>query len=126
MNWGAILQGASALGGLTVLAALVTLPWTLRKLRSDTRKTDADAAQVLSNTAIAMLEPANAEIDKLEKRLEKANSRVADLESALGKSQERVHELESEVRQLRSQVSQMSKELTEMTEENSRLRGGDR
>lgn len=132
MNWGVVLQAASALGGITVLISVVSLPWVLRKMRSETKKTDseaeknkAEAAQVLGNTALAMLAPAQAEIDKLEKRLEKANTRADDLEVALGKSQDRVRDLEAEVQELRNQVGAMSKELNELRDENHILRGGE-
>lgn len=112
MNWGGILQLASGLGGLTVLLAIVSLPWTLKKLRSDTKKTDADAAKVMTESAMAFLAPARAEIGELEKSLKAAKARV--------------NELESEVQQLRTQVSQMSKELTELKDENHQLRSGGR
>lgn len=109
MTWQTILQITSGLGGLTVLGAIVTLPWTLRKLRSETKKTDIDAAKVLSDSALALLAPARAEIGELEKRLRAAHARV--------------HELEAEVQGLRNQVGEMSKELGELRDENSVLRG---
>lgn len=108
MNWATVLQAASGLGGLTVLISLISLPWVLKKLRSDTRKTDADTAKVLSESALAFLAPARAEIGELEKSLRAAKSRV--------------NELEAEVQLLRNQVGEMSKELGELREENTRLR----
>jgi septal ring factor EnvC (AmiA/AmiB activator) len=115
MNWAGILQVASGLGGLTVVIAILSLPWTLKKIRSDTRKTDADAAKVLSESAIAFLAPARAEIGELERRLRSANQRVNSLEEALRKS-------EQEVATLRTQVGQMTKDMTELRDENERLR----
>lgn len=110
MNWQTVLQVASGVGGFTVLISLVSLPWVLRKMRSDTDKTDAEGAKYLSETAVALLAPARAEIGELEKRLKAANSRV--------------HDLEAEVQQLRNQVGEMSKELTQLRDENTQLRGG--
>ena len=123
---------ASALGGIGAIVTVIMLPRTLRKLRAETtklqsegEKTDAEAAQVLSNTALALLAPARAEIEELEKRLRAANSRASQLEVDLGKSQSRVHHLESEVQGLRNQVSEMSKEMTAIQDENARLRDGE-
>jgi peptidoglycan hydrolase CwlO-like protein len=110
MNWASVLQIASGLGGLTVLLAIVSLPWTLKKLRSDTRKTDAEGVKFLTESAVAFLAPARAEIGELEKSLKAAKVRV--------------NELEAEVQQLRNQVGEMSKELTELKHENHRLREG--
>lgn len=112
MNWGSILQYASALGGIGVLISLVSLPWVLRKMRSETKKTDIDGAKVLSESALAFLAPARAEIGELEKSLRAAKSRVNDLEA--------------EVQQLRNQVHEMSKEMGELRDENQKLRTGEK
>lgn len=121
MNWTLVLQAASTLGGLAAVAAIVVLPWQIRKMRSETKKTDLDGAKVLSDTALAFLAPARAEIAELEKRLRSANDRASSLETALGKSQDRVHHLEAEVQGLRNQVSEMSKEMTVIQDENARV-----
>lgn len=86
-------------------------------MRADTSKTSADAAAVLTENALKMLEPARAEIDALEVRLKSARERVSNLEEALKVSQ-------AEVQELRNQVGAMSKELTEQREINERLQGG--
>lgn len=125
MNWTLVLQAASALGGLAAISATFLLPWQVRKMRSETTKTDLDGAKVLSDTALAFLAPARAEIAELEKRLRSANQRANSLETALGNSQDRVHHLESEVQGLRNQVGEMSKEMSAIQDENARLRRGE-
>jgi predicted nucleic acid-binding Zn-ribbon protein len=126
MNWTLVLQIASTLGGLATLSAVFILPWQIRKMRSETKKTDLDGAKVLSDTALAFLAPARAEIAELEKRLRSANDRANSLQTALESSQARVHQLEAEVQGLRNQVGTMSKEMTAIQDENSRLRGDNR
>lgn len=123
MNWTLLLQAASTLGGLAAIAAIVVLPWQIRKMRSETKKTDLDGAKVLSDTALAFLAPARAEIAELEKRLRAANDRANSLQTALESSQDRVHHLEAEVQGLRNQVGAMSKEMSAIQDENARLRG---
>lgn len=122
MNWPLVLQITTSLGGLAALAGFFVLPWQIRKMRSETKKTDLDGAKVLSDTALAFLAPARAEIAELEKRLRSANDRANSLQTALESSQDRVHHLEAEVQCLRNQVGEMSKEMTAIQEENGRLR----
>lgn len=116
MDWNIVLQGAGILGG----AAVLTLPWQIRKMKADTGKTTADSAAVLTANALKMLEmlePAQQEIDRLELRLKSANDRVDILDGALKESQ-------AEVQDLRNQVTAMTKEVIELRAENSSLRGG--
>lgn len=114
MNWDIVLRIAGVLGGLAVL---IVLPWQIRKMKAETGKTSADAAAVLMEKALNMLEPAQQEIDRLEFRLQAANVRVASLEDALKESQ-------AEVQSLRNQVTAMTKEVIELRTENTTLRGG--
>lgn len=90
MNWPAILSTASALGGLTVLIAVVTLPWSLKKLRSETKKTDADTVQVITDASgkvvvnlSAQLDRMQAHVDRLDKKLEERDAREEQQERRL-------------------------------------------
>lgn len=117
MNWWPlVLQVAGGLGGITAIVALFLLPSQIRKIRSETGKTSADAAAVLTENALKMLEPAQQEINRLEARLKSANDRVTSLEAGLLASQ-------SEVQDLRNQVTGMTKEVMELRAENSTLKG---
>jgi chromosome segregation ATPase len=107
MNWGLVLQAGGVIGGLVVL---IGLPWQIRKVKAETRKTSVDAAEVLIKNALVMLEPASGEIGRLEARLKAASERVASLEA--------------EVQGLRNQVGAMTKEIIELRDENGRLREG--
>jgi septal ring factor EnvC (AmiA/AmiB activator) len=98
----------------------VVLPWQIRKSKAETGKVSADAAAVLTEKALKMLdmlEPAQQEVDRLEARLKAANDRANQLELDLQKSQ-------AEVQDLRNQVTAMTKEVIELRAENSSLKGG--
>lgn len=119
MDWKIVLQVVSALGGVTVLTALVFIPWQIRKLKAETGKTTADGAAVLTANALKMLEmlePAQQEIDRLEARLQLANGRLDAVNAALRESQ-------AEVQDLRNQVTAMTKEVIQLRDENSTLKG---
>lgn len=98
----------------------MVLPWQIRKSKAETGKVSADAAAVLTEKALKMLdmlEPAQQEVDRLEARLKAANDRANQLELDLQKSQ-------AEVQDLRNQVTAMTKEVIELRAENSSLKGG--
>jgi septal ring factor EnvC (AmiA/AmiB activator) len=120
MNWDIVLRIAGILGGLAVASLPVVLPWQIRKSKAETGKVSADAAAVLTEKALKMLdmlEPAQQEVDRLEARLKAANDRANQLELDLQKSQ-------AEVQDLRNQVTAMTKEVIELRAENSSLKGG--
>lgn len=113
MNWDIILRVAGVLGGLAVLV----LPWQIRKVKAETRKTSADAAAILTEHALKMLEPAQAQAKDLFDQLKATRARVRRLEEDLKASQ-------AEVQDLRTQVAAMTKEVVELRAENDVLRGG--
>lgn len=78
MNWTSILNVASALGGMTVLIALVTLPWTLKKLRSDTKKTDADTMQVITDASGKVAENLSRQLDRMQARIDLLDQKLRD------------------------------------------------
>lgn len=53
MNWELVLKIAGILGGLAVAVLPVLLPWQIRKIRAETGKTDAEAAQILTASSAA-------------------------------------------------------------------------
>jgi peptidoglycan hydrolase CwlO-like protein len=105
----------AVIGALSGLGALFTVRGQLKKLTAEGRKTEADAAQVLSAAAVSLLEPAQKQIELLEIKLASANKRADGLGEQLQSAQ-------SEIQGLRNQVGQMSKELAEQQEVNERLR----
>lgn len=74
---------AAALGGLAGLVALLTLKSTKRKLLAEADKSEADAAKVLSDTAVALLEPARLQVKSLREDLATAEAKVTALSTQL-------------------------------------------
>ncbi len=115
MSSAVLLQWVSAVGGFGAVVTSVALPLTLRRLRAEIRKAEtesdkaeAEVAQVLSSTSVALLAPAREEIAELVRRLRAALDRAA--------------ELEAEVQTLRGQVTAMSREITDLRQENAALK----
>lgn len=91
------------LGGGTVggIVALATLPMQRRKLSAEGSLTEAQAAEILSRSSVALLEPAHEEIKRLRTELQEARA---------------------EAQELRTQISLMSKDLIAANDELERLR----
>jgi septal ring factor EnvC (AmiA/AmiB activator) len=102
-------------GGLAGIGALFLIPGRLRKMRSESKLSDADAAAKLSESALKLLAPAQQQATYLTQELEKAGKRADDLAEQLRASQ-------AEAESLRVQMSQMSKELIAAREEIVRRR----
>lgn len=87
MTWGIVLQGMAAVGGLTGLALLVKLLPEIRKMRSETRKTDVDAAVAeaaaddahLKTLVDALVNPLRDEVTRLRGRIESLEGEVETL-----------------------------------------------
>lgn len=75
-----VAAGVSVLGGLMTL---LTLGAQRRKLTAEGAKTKADYVKVLSETAISLLAPMEAQAAVLKSQLKAANSEIADLRSSL-------------------------------------------
>jgi predicted nucleic acid-binding Zn-ribbon protein len=97
-------QTVAACGGVGGFVAAFLYRYQRRKLNVDTERARVDSAQVLSESALALLEPYRRQIVDLEHDLDKARSQVRDLTGHLESAQ-------AELQHLRNQVSVMSKEL---------------
>lgn len=97
-------QTVGALGGVGGVAAALLYRYQRRKLSVDTDRARVDAAQVLSEASIALLEPYRRQIDDLQEDLAKARLQVRDLTGHLETAQ-------AELQHLRNQVAVMTKEL---------------
>lgn len=72
------------IGGVVSTAMLVyNAKAQKKKLTNESGKISADAAAVISNSAVALLEPMRQQITDLEQRLSSANRRAGDLERQL-------------------------------------------
>jgi len=84
----------TALGGLGATAAAFSARSTNRKLQAEAQKSGADAASVLSTTAVGLLAPMREQIVVMEGHLRSANARIQELET-------QVRELTAELEQAR-------------------------
>ena len=76
MNWGQVLSAVGVLGGLGGLAALVMVPVQRRKMK-------VDAASVIVDSAIDLLQPFRQRVEQLEKDLTKVERIVHDIRTEL-------------------------------------------
>ena len=117
MNWGAIILAAGGLiGGATGVVSLLTIRGQRRKLLSESKNIDADAATKLSEAAVELLEPARKQVKDMQAQLDRASKRIGDLEQALEGAQ-------SEVTTLKGQLADMTKDLRTAHDEIRRLSG---
>jgi chromosome segregation ATPase len=125
---------AAALGGVAGLAALLTLKSTKRKLLAEADKSEADAAKVLSDTAVALLEPARLQVKSLREDLATAEAKVTalstqldlaraeanqlreDLEAARRAAEIRVTEATRRVQALEQQLADAQHQLSNMSD----------
>lgn len=61
MNWAAVFTGLISGGVGTTIALLLRLPSDVRKNKSDSGKSDAEAATIVAETAIELMAPLRAE-----------------------------------------------------------------
>ena len=104
-----ILGVLGSIGGLAGLGMLFTVRVQTKKLLSQSKDIDADAAAKLSAASQSLLEPAKREVEWLEKKLTQAR--------------EQIDALQVEVSSLRGQVSTMTKDLADSHDEIRRLTG---
>jgi chromosome segregation ATPase len=119
----------AAIGGLAGLVAFLTVRVQKRKIAAEGDKTQADAAKVISDTALILVKPleeklrnANSEAKDLENQLKRANARANGLEARAAEFEEQLAAANGEVRELRTEVAVMTKEILELREENQTLR----
>lgn len=86
MNWGQVLSAIGVLGGLGGLAALVLVPLQRRKLK-------ADAAQVIVDSAMDLLQPFRERVEQLEKDLSKVERIVHEIRTELATARPSVEKL---------------------------------
>lgn len=77
----AIISGGFAL--LASIPGLLALKAQKRKINSESSKAEADAAQVVQNMAINLIEPYRKRVDELEGEM---NTRIGNLETALAET----------------------------------------
>lgn len=100
--WQLVAQGIAGGGLATAIVATVQAITNRRRARADTRKVEADFAQVISSAATSLVEPLRRRAEELEQKLLAA---------------------QAEVQQLRTQMAQMTKDLLAAQEELARLKG---
>lgn len=86
MNWGQILSTIGVLGGLGGLTALVMVPLQRRKLK-------VDAASVIVDSAMDLLQPFRQRVEQLEKDLTKVERIVHDIRTELASPRPSVDKL---------------------------------
>lgn len=100
----AAVQGVAALGGVGGVVAAVLYRHQRRQLAAQTDRARVDAAQVLTNAALTLLDPYRQQIRDLEQDLREAREQAHILSGQLTTAL-------AELQDLRNQVSIMTKEL---------------
>lgn len=113
-----ILNWSGVLGGAAGLTTLVTVRAQRRKLLSESKSVDADAAAKLSEAAVELLEPARRQVKDMEAQLDRATDRISRLEEALSSAH-------AEASTLRGQLADMTKDLRAAHDEIRRLSSND-
>lgn len=81
-----IFQIIGAIGGLAGVVALLSLPWTLRKMKAETKSIEVTTESGASDIALNHLRLALEEADKtLQRFREEAQSKIASLEQQVGR-----------------------------------------
>ncbi|TCO57112.1 hypothetical protein [Actinocrispum wychmicini] len=96
----------AAAGGLAGLGSLVTVRSTKRKISADAEKTEADAVQVLSATAVSLLEPAAAQVRSLRADLAAAETKIVTLTDQLADADRRIADLTRDLAKAQAQLDQ--------------------
>lgn len=115
-------QMLAGVGGLAGLVALLLVRASRRKLVAEGKKNEADAAKVLSETAVSLLAPAKEQIAQLQMELASAKADAKVLAEQLRDAKAGLENAQAEIQGLRNQVSEMSKDLAEQREINDQLR----
>lgn len=96
----------TTLGGLATSAVLLYKAKSdKRKIVSETHKISADAAAVISSSAIALMAPMEAQINDLESRLKSATRRAEMLDKKLADTTRRLEVTTSDLREATKQLN---------------------
>jgi uncharacterized coiled-coil DUF342 family protein len=93
-----------------IIGALIGSAPVWIKLGSDKKKTDADAAAVLTQIAMELVDPLKERIDAMEIETQKKTTEAACLTVERNELQEQVNELRKEVEALRAEVEALREE----------------
>ena len=86
--------------------------------RSTKRKTDADAASIITQTALAIVRQYESRVEVLEKRAAQQDAEIRVLRAAQGVFADQVERLTAENMRLRSEVRTLKEQVKELTEQN--------
>ena len=103
-------QIAAALGGLAGITALITGLTTRKEIAAKAAKTDADAAAVLSTTAIGLVGPMQSRMDDLNRRASEAEARAEAAERRASEAEARIRRLEATVEELTAEIERVRRE----------------
>lgn len=89
-GWGEVLALVAALGGGTAIAALVLVPWTIRKMRAETTRAEVDTAlaagggvdahwQAIVSAQVEVL------VEPMQERIRDLEARQTELEAQLAR-----------------------------------------
>ncbi len=81
MTW--ILQVAAALGGLTFFGGIITALAVWRKSKSEAKKTDIDAASVLTDSALKIVKDLRTELRETRTEMHALREHMGTLEDLL-------------------------------------------
>lgn len=76
------LQAIGVVGGLLGIITLVSLPWTIRKIRAETKSLEVSTERSGSDLAVKHLEAA---LDEADRQIERFRVQVADLKTEITK-----------------------------------------
>lgn len=110
----AIATGAAGLLGTIV--GLIYIRPQLRKLTADGNKTKADAAKVLSDTALSLLAPSEALAHKLERQLSAAEAKIGELGLNLIDANSRMAEAQSRADGLAEKLTDAERQVKALTD----------
>lgn len=86
---GIIVTAVLGLAGSNAAAALIKAYFDRRRITEKARRVDVDAAGVLSDVALSLLEPLRAQAAELTRQLTEAHARIRELEERLAASEHR-------------------------------------
>lgn len=98
------LQALIALGGFAGLGSFFTIGIQRKKLLSESRLSEADAAARVSDTALKLLAPAQEQLERLQRQLREANERSERLASDLLQARADAADLRCELDSARNEI----------------------
>lgn len=104
MDPNTVVQLIVGVGGFAGLAGLVGVLFSRKKIIAEAHKMKTDAAQVISATSIAMLQPLKDEITILDSKLNDRSHQVDDLDTKLKLSNRRIEDMEAMIDKMTVQL----------------------